>query len=93
MARSYGWELIGNAWIFGNFPGNPGPGEQKVKDIDGHEWDCKMAGGFRFQFVKDAGGPRDGILLKMVQIMTDSAPVMMKMLGRGLIKPADLGLA
>ncbi len=39
---------------------------------------------------------RDGALvtcLLMVQITTDTAPIMMKMLGRGLIKSADLGLA
>lgn len=76
----------------GNFPGEPGPGEQKVKDIDGKDWDIKMAGGFRFQFTKDSKAPRDGILLQMVQIMTDSVPVVMKMMGRGLMKPADLGL-
>ena len=30
--------MIGNAWIFGNFPGEAGPSEQKAKDIDGKEW-------------------------------------------------------
>jgi hypothetical protein len=85
--------MIGNAYIFGNLPGNPSASEPgKVQDIDGKQWDCKMVGGFRFQFVKDAGGPRDGMLMKKVQIMTDTAPVMMRMLGRGLVKPSDLGL-
>ena len=51
-----------------------------------------MAGGSRFQFIRDRKAPRDGILLQMVQIMTDSVPVIMKMMGIGLMKPADLGL-
>lgn len=89
---SYGWEAIATAWIFGNLPGEPGPGEIKANDDGGKEWQCKLFGGFRFQFVKDSGGPRDGILLQMVQIATDTAPIMMRMLGRGLMKPKDLGL-
>jgi hypothetical protein len=88
----YGWEMIGNAYIYGNLPGSPSAGETKVKDGNGKEWDHAMSGGFRFQFVKGTSGPHDGILLKMVQIAADSGPVLMKMLKRGLVKPADLGL-
>ena len=85
--------MMGNAFIFGNLPGKPGSEEQKVKDIDGQEWDCKMSGAFHFRFVKRDAAPRDGVLMDLVEIMTDSAPIMMKMLGRGLIKPSDLGLS
>jgi len=88
----YGWEMIGKAKIYGTLPGKPSDGETKVKDGKGREWDVAMPGGFRFQYVKDAGGPHDGILMKMVQICTDSGPVLMRMLRRGLIKPADVGL-
>lgn len=88
----YGWEMIGNAKIYGNLPGEAAQGESKARDASGKEWDHAMSGGFRFQYVKGAGGPHDGILLKMVQITADSGPVLMKMLGRGLVKPADLGL-
>ena len=63
-----------------------------MKDVDGKDWDIKMAGGFRLQFIKDSKAPRDGILLQMVQIMTDSVPVIMRLMGRGLMKPADPGL-
>lgn len=88
----YGWEMIGVANIFGNLPGQPKEGEVKVKDVYGGEWDVKMSGGFRFQYRKSDGAKYDGILCQMVQIFTDSAPIMMKMIGRGLVKPSDLGL-
>jgi hypothetical protein len=88
----YGWEMIGLANIFGDLPGNPASGEVKTKDDYGKEWDAKMSGGFRFQYRKVDGAKYDGILLQMVQIFTDSAPVMTKMIGRGLLKASDLGL-
>jgi hypothetical protein len=89
----YGWEMVGTANIFGNLPGEPADGEIKVKDDHGTEWDVKMSGGFRFQYRKVPGAKYDNIHCQMVQIFTDSGPVVTKMLRRGLLKPSDLGLA
>ncbi|KAK1044089.1 hypothetical protein LTR12_018153 [Friedmanniomyces endolithicus] len=88
----YGWEMIGQAWIFGDLPGEPANGEQKVKDGRGKEWDVGMAGTFRFQYRKVDGAKHGGMLLQMVQIMSDTAPLLMRMTGRGLLKLSDLGL-
>jgi len=87
---SYGYEMIGQAWVFANFPGNASAGEQKHKDAQGKEWDMKIPGGFRFEYVKDAG-PK-GFKLQRSEIMSDSGPAVLTLLKRGLIKPADLGL-
>ena len=90
----YGWEMIGTANIFGNLPGTPAAGEApRVKDDYGKEWDVKMSGGFRFQYRKVDGAKYGNILLQMIQIFTDSGPLVTKMLKRGLLKPANLGLA
>ncbi|KAK4938848.1 hypothetical protein LTR10_020754 [Elasticomyces elasticus] len=89
----YGWEMIGTANIFGNLPGEPAAGEVKVKDDYGKEWDVKISGGFRFQYRKVDGAKYDGILCQLIQMFTDSGPMVTKMLKRGLLKPGDLGLA
>lgn len=95
VETDYGWESFSTAWVYGDLPGQDGKEEPgKVKDHEGGEWDVRMSGAFRFQFVKDAGGPREpGMLIKRVEIMTDSMPVVGRMLGRGLVKPQELGLA
>ncbi|KAG9563049.1 hypothetical protein KCU71_g1147, partial [Aureobasidium melanogenum] len=86
----YGWEMIGQAWIYGNLLGEPAKGEQKVMDNSGKEWDVGMAGGFRFQYRKVDGAKHGDMLLQMVQIMSDTGPLLMRMMGRGLIKASDL---
>jgi hypothetical protein len=86
-----GWDMIGQAWIYGNLPGEPASGEEKVKDLSGRTWEIKMSGGFRFQYVKDTGAIHDGIQMKTIQIMSDTAPVLKAMVGRGLVKAGDLG--
>lgn len=86
----YGWEMIGQAWIFGNLPGEPAKGEQKVMDKSGKAWDVGMAGAFRFQYRKVDGAKHGDILLQMVHIMTDTGPLLMRMMGRGLLDPSTL---
>ena len=50
IETDYGWECIGQAQVYGNLPGQAGPGEPaKVKDAQGIEWDVKVPGAFRFQ--------------------------------------------
>ena len=91
IETDYGWDAHATGKIYGNLPGDSHPTEEKVSDgtKDGKDWDVKLIGAFRFQFVKE-GGPK-GILLKTVQIVADSSPIVMRMVQRGLIKPGDLG--
>jgi len=63
----YGWQLLGQATMFGNLPGNPAPGEQKVKDKKGREWETGLPGAFRFQYRKSG----DNIAIQMIQIHSD----------------------
>lgn len=60
-------------------------------DKNRKEWDVGMAGAFRFQYRKVEGAKHGDILLQMVQIMSDTGPLLMRMMGRGLIKLSDLG--
>ena len=89
---NYGWEMIGMANIFAILPGQADAEEEKVKDQKGIEWDVKMSGGFRFQYKRHPSAKYDGIVLQMVQITSDSGPVVKKMLVRGMSNPSDLGL-
>lgn len=89
IETEYGYEMIGQAWVFVHFPGAASAGEQKHKDSEGKEWDMKVPGGFRFEYVKDSA---KGFKLQRTDIMSDSGPAVLRMLRRGLIKPADLGL-
>lgn len=38
----YGYEMLGQAWVFANFPGAASAGEKKHKDAHGKEWDMKV---------------------------------------------------
>jgi hypothetical protein len=88
-----GWDMIGQAMLFGNLNGNPAPGEKKVKDRQGREWDMGLPAAFHFHYVKDPEAENGGgIVLKRTEIMSDSGVPMGIMLGRGLIKAQDLGL-
>jgi len=84
-----GWEMIGQAHMFVNLPGNPVAGEAKVKDPrEGKEWDLKMPGAFRFHYAKQGGD----IFMKRTEVMADNSGVMMMMIKRNLIDPKSLGL-
>jgi hypothetical protein len=86
---SDGWEMLGQAHLFLDLPGNPAAGQAKVKDSrDGKEWDLKVPGAFKFHYVKHGGG----ILVKRTEVMGDNSVGMMMMLKRGLVNLKDLGL-
>lgn len=65
---SYSWELIGEANVFVNLPSSSKDkgSAEKVKDLDGKEWDGVMRGAFHFEFVKAEGGGdnKHGLVLK-----------------------------
>jgi hypothetical protein len=81
-----GWEMIGQALLYANLPGEPTAQEKKVKDLQGREWDVKIPGGFHFEYVKQAGAPHDGIVLKRTEITSDSMPAVQILMARGVIK-------
>lgn len=88
-----GWDMIGQAKLYGNLNGKPAAGEEKVKDRQGREWDMALPAAFHFHYVKDPGAENGGgISLKKTEIMSDSGVAMGIMLKRGLIKAQDLGL-
>jgi len=76
-----GWDLIGEANIFGNLPV---PGEGKTKDAEGREWDIKVTGAFHLVFVKDPSGPK-GMKMQQQIIHADSLPVVKELVKRGMI--------
>lgn len=83
-----GWAMTGNAWLYYNLPGE---GSSSIKDNQGREWQGKVPGGFYFEYKKDQSG-QDGIKISTTSITSDSGPVLLQLLGRGVIKPSDLGL-
>ncbi len=81
-----GWEMVGQAHIYGNLPGQRGEGEPpKVKDSrDGKEWEVRIPGAFRFHYVKGKG--KHGMALSATDLHGDSMPVGMTLIKRGVIK-------
>ena len=88
-----GYEMIGQATLFANLPGEAGGDEQKVTDNQGKKWDVAVPGAFRFIYHKEPSAKNGlGFLLHRSEIMADSGPVVVKLLKRGVMKPSDLGL-
>ena len=81
-----GWEMLGQAHIFGNLPGPRRDGEPpKVKDRrDGKEWDVCVPGAFRFRYVKGKG--KHGMALSRTDLHGDTMPVGMTLIKRGVIQ-------
>lgn len=77
--------MIGKANIYFNMVGAPTVGETKIKDPGGNEWDIMVPGMFHFQYVKDEKA-KYGVLLKRTEIASDSAPVLMALVKRGVVK-------
>lgn len=86
-----GWEMIGQANLYANLVGPP-DGQPKVKDSSGEEWDVKVPAAFHFWYEKSDDAEHDGIVLKRTHIMSDSGPVVVRLLHRGVLKPSDIGL-
>ena len=85
-----GWQMFGQAHMFANLPGNPSAGEQKVKDLQGREWDVKIPGAFNFVYAKNPGAAHGGIEMTKAEIMSDSGPAVVNLLKRGVLKPEQL---
>ena len=81
-----GSEMIGQAYLFANCPGNPSEGEQKHKDGQGREWDVKIPGGFHFWYVKKQGAAHGDYEMGRTEITSDSFPAVQLLLKRGVMK-------
>ncbi len=86
VKTDYGYEMLGQAYLYGNLPGERGEGEPpKVTDRrDGKEWDVCIPGAFRFQYVKGKG--KYGFALRRTDIHSDSMGAVMTLVKRGVIK-------
>ncbi|KAK5105577.1 hypothetical protein LTS08_001854 [Lithohypha guttulata] len=82
-----GWEMLGNAWLFANLPGD-GSAAKVYKDLTGKEWEIRIPAGFFFKYRKEGGE----IKVASIAITSDSGPVVVELLKRGVMKPSDLGL-
>jgi hypothetical protein len=83
-----GWEMLGQAYLYGNLKAPGGSGKAHT-DSEGHKWDVGVPSSFHFAYVKDSSGP-EGIKLKRTQVFSDSAPVLVEMLKKGMLKPEQL---
>jgi hypothetical protein len=83
-----GYDMMGQATLYANLPGEPAAGQSKVKDKDGKEWDIGVPGAFHFWCVKNG----DDFLLKRTEMHADTGPLVMGLLKRGVITPQQLGL-
>ncbi|KAE8378486.1 hypothetical protein BDV26DRAFT_281017 [Aspergillus bertholletiae] len=83
-----GWEFVGEATLFIDLVKEGR--EKKVQDMDGRRWDLSVGSMFRFVFVKDWTAKHDGIKIKSFQMYSDSGPVVVEMLKRGIMKTEDL---
>lgn len=81
--------MSGNAWLFYNLPGDGS--NAGITDLTGKSWQGKIPSGFHFVYKKDQSG-KDGIMIATTAITSDSGPVVVELLKRGILKPSDIGL-
>ncbi|KAF2668721.1 hypothetical protein BT63DRAFT_471807 [Microthyrium microscopicum] len=68
--------------MYAKFP-VPLDGAEKVKDLEGREWDFKGTGAFWFEYVKDATGHK-GLKLRRWRTYADGMPIVMEITKRGM---------
>ena len=83
-----GYEMIGHATLFADFVA-PG-GEKKAEDFSGRKWDVGLPGMFQFTIVKVPGAPTDELKLSRGAMFSDSGPVMVEMMKRGMVQANQL---
>jgi len=83
--------MLGNAWLYCNLPGSSdSQGTGGVTDGKGQKWQMRVPAGFHFVYKKQHG--EQDFRLATTSITCDSGPVVVALLQRGVMKPADLGL-
>jgi hypothetical protein len=89
-----GYKMLGQAKLYGNLPGVPAEGEEKVHDKLGRAWDVVMPGGWFNWYEKDDTAKNGmGLVIKGSEAMTDGRVPLKAMFKRGLITAAEVGLA
>jgi hypothetical protein len=83
-----GWHMIGQANVYFNLP-VPG-NEKKFTDLSGEKWDVCAPGMFHFQYKRVPGASNGGIRICAEEVSVDTAPLIVAMLKRGMIKPEML---
>lgn len=79
--------MIGQAYLFANLPGQAAQDEPaKVNDKDNKQWDIVIPAGFRFEYKKDSSSKHGEVKLQKTEIMSDSAPILMRLAKRGVIQ-------
>lgn len=86
---SNGWSCVGVADLFYSLPGQGA--SAGAADNTGKKFDGVIPGAFIFNFVKSDKGP-DGLQLNKITLFSDSGPIVVQLLQRGVLKPADIGL-
>jgi len=81
-----GYEMLGQAYLYANCVGQKAEGDPKVKDGQGREWEVKIPGGFRFQYVKKNGAAHGDFEMRRCEIMSDSMPAAQILMKRGVLK-------
>lgn len=81
-----GWGMLGQANFYANLKGNATSQEKKVQDLSGRDWDVKIPSAFHFVYEKQNDARHDGIVLKKIEIMSDSFPAVQLLMARGVIQ-------
>ena len=81
-----GYKLTGIAKLYTNLPVE---GVTKYKDLNGREWDTVGNGGFTFEYVKDASGPK-GLKLTSEIICADPLGMMSEIINRKMCTAEDI---
>ena len=77
-----GWELTGIAILYVNLPV---PGDGKVKDLLGREWDFKMQGvAFHFDLVKDPSGVK-GVKIGKQEVVANMMALAAELVKKGMM--------
>jgi hypothetical protein len=79
--------MVGKATMFAELPV---PGDKQKTDLTGKKWDVGVPSMFHFEYVKESSAKHGGILIKRTEIFGDSAPAVVEMMKRGMIKPDQL---
>jgi len=82
-----GWAMSGNAWLYCSLPGEE---SDSVTDGKGQKFQMRVPAGFHFVYKKT--GENGAIQIATTSITSDSGPIVVALLQRGIMKPADLGL-
>ena len=89
VGESGDFEMIGLAQVYVNLHGEE---VKNLKDDKGRDWEMSLPGAFKFHYKKDENGP-GGFRMQSTEVFSDSGPIVMALLKKGVMTPEQLGLA